>query len=176
MATEIFIKENIKYKVLSFAINLFLIFGLLFVPESDSLPHFPDWYNQIDMYLTVLLSFPLVFQLHSLFKVTGLKLQSQGIEDHTGRKAQTFLWNEIVSIRFMKMYFLKYILIYVKDPIPYIQKQNAFKKITLKSNLKKFGTPIKIPIHSIDKTPQEILNLILDYSKSISDQNKSVSV
>lgn len=148
------------------ALNAFLIFGLLCVPESEMIPQMPSWYNQLDLYLTIVLSIPLAWQVYMLFQKTGLKLSPQGIEENMSQmRTQKFLWNEIVNIKFMKIFFLKYILIYITDPSSYLKKQKFFRKIPMLSHYKKLGTPIKIPIHSINKTPQEIANIISEYTK-----------
>lgn len=170
MTNEIYIEENIKFKILGFLINLILIFGLVFVPEPESI-QIPAWYTKMDLYLTILLSIPLVWQIRALFRKTGLKLHALGLEENmTHIKSQNFLWSEIVSIRFMKVSFLKYILIYIKDPASHFKKQNFYKRFGMKWNLKKYGTPIKIPIHAINKTPQEILDVIVGYTKSLTDK------
>lgn len=164
---EIFIQEKFKLKVLGFIANLILIFGLLFVPESEMPVHLPSWYNQLDLYLTIFLSIPLIWQFHALIRKTGLKLDQQGIEENIGFKTEKFMWNEVVNIRFLKIFFLKYILIYIADPKPYISKQNFYRKISLQNNMKRFGTPIKVPIHAIDKSPQEIANIISEFTKNL---------
>lgn len=163
----VFIEEKFKLKITGLLINLVLIFGLLLVPESEMPVHLPAWYNQLDLYLTLILGIPLIWQTHAVFRKTGLKLDSQGIEENIGFKTEKFLWNEIVNIRFMKIYFLKYILIYIQDPKSYMEKQSAFRKLSMKSHLKRFGTPIRIPIHAINKSPQDIANIISEYTKSL---------
>ncbi|MES2769826.1 MAG: STM3941 family protein [Bdellovibrionota bacterium] len=173
MINDVYIQENLKHKIFGFLINLFLIFGLLCIPESDMIPKMPGWYDQLDLYLTIVLSIPLIWQTYMLFKKTGLKLNSQGIEENMSQmNVQKFSWNEIVSVKFMKIFFLKYILIYITDPASYLKKQKFYRRIPMLSNYKKLGTPIKIPIHAIDKTPQEIANIISEYTNSLMAQRQ----
>lgn len=169
MTNEVFIEEPTKRKVSIFLINAFLIFGLLFIPsDSELLPQMPSWYNQLDLILTVILGVPLLWQLRSLFIKTGLKLTTEGIEINTNPyRVQRFHWSEIANIRFMKISFLKYMLIYISDPHSYYKKQNIFRRLWMKSDIKRFGTPIKIPIHNINRTPQEIALMISEYTKGL---------
>ncbi len=170
MDNEIYIEEPLKSKLIAFGINLFLIFGLLFIPaDSELLPELPNWYNQLDLYLTVVLTIPLLWQFRSLIKKTGIALSTHGIKISTNpMRDQSFSWKEITNIKFIKIFFLKYILIYIREPEVYLEKQNIFRKILMKSDIQKFGTPVKIPIHNISKTPHEIAQIISDYTKRLS--------
>lgn len=173
MQSEVYIQENLKHKILGVALNAFLVFGLLCVPESEMIPQLPSWYNQLDLYLTIVLSIPLVWQIYKLFKKTGLKLNPQGIEENMSQmNVQKFSWPEIVNIKFMKIFFLKYILIYITDPAAYLKKQRFHRRISMLSHYKKLGTPIRIPIHAIDKTPQEIADIISQYTTSLTREQE----
>lgn len=161
---EIYIAETLKFKFIAFLINIFLVFGILFIPTFESRPHLPGWYNQIDFYLSLIFAVPLVWQTRMLFTKTGLKLSPTGIEENMSQiHPQQFYWKQISNIKFMKMYFLKYVLIYIDDPLSYIKSQKFYRRFFMQANLKRFGTPIKIPIHSIDKPLPEIANIVSQY-------------
>lgn len=174
MTTEIFLKENITRKLVALAANLFLIFGLWLIPDNDALPHMPSWYNQIDYYLTLILALPLLWQLWRLFKNTGLTFNEKGVEENLSTlKLQKYSWNEITSIRFMKTFFLSYMLIYLADPMPHVKSKNIYKRLALMANLNKFGTPIKIPVHGIDKSIQEISAILSSYTADLAVKQKA---
>lgn len=165
---EIYIEETPKFKLIAFLINLFLVFGILFIPEFESGPHLPEWYNKIDFYLSLVFAVPLVWQTRMLFTKTGLKLSPAGIEENTSQiQPRQFAWKHISNIKFMKMFFLKYVLIYIDDPVMYMKNQIFYKRFFMQANLKKFGTPIKIPIHSIDKPLPEIAKIVDNYLQTL---------
>jgi len=174
--TNIFFEEDRKLKYLIFAANLFLVVGLPFVPSPDigTLFKVPHWLSDVNDGLSLVLAIPMVYQIPSLFRKTGLRVSVTGITENLSTfRENHFPWSEMVKIRMARIWFMKYLLIDVLEPQAYIEKQNTLHRWTMKADLKNFGTPVKIPIHTLQKTPQEILNTIFEvHQKLIAEMAK----
>ncbi len=158
MSPTTYFQEKLAFKLISFLINVLLIFGFLLFPASE-IPNMPEWLNQLDIYISLVLVGPLTYQLFRVFQKTGLTVSHEGIEENILRyKTNAYTWQTITQIKTLKILYWSYLLIEIKDPQGFIKEQNIFFRLPAVYNFKRYGTPIKIPIHNT-RTP---LNVVIE--------------
>jgi hypothetical protein len=170
---ETFFPEKPELKYGFFALNALLVVGLALVPTPDIsfFPSTPHWLEKANDILSILLAIPLVYQIPHLFRKTGLKISEDGIwENLSTFRDNQFGWHEMIRIRFARVLFMKYLLIDIREPQKYIQRQNILHKWPMRGDMKNFGTPMKIPIYTLDKKPEEILFAIYELHQKMLGQ------
>ena len=88
-----------------------------------------------------------VFLLSQLFvKKPGLIIDKSSLTDHSsGVSAGQIFWTDIEKISVLDIYRQKIIMLKVKNPQEYIDRQkNVFKRKMMQLNYKTFGTPLSI--------------------------------
>lgn len=171
--TKIFFLEKPTLKYSIFILNAFLVIGLSFFPTPD-LPFFPKtprWLEQLNFALSIIFIFPLVYQAPKLFRKTGIEISEEGISENLSTfRENKFLWKEMVQIRFARVLFMKYLLIVIQEPEAYIKRQNFLHRLPMRGDMKNFGTPVKIPIYTLNKDPQEVLQAIQNIHQRVFEQ------
>lgn len=145
--------------------NVLLIFGFLLFPTSD-LPNMPLWLSKIDLYITVIFIVPLTYQLIRVFQKTGIKISQEGIAENILRhKNHQYEWSTITKIGTLKIFFWRYLLVYIANPKDYIKQQNIFFKMTSFFNFKRYGTPIKVPIHNLNTSFESLIAALSEHAR-----------
>lgn len=149
--------ESKKHKVKALALNILLVFGLLWIPTPDSL-QMPTALEKLDLYLTVLFSIPLVIQAAHIFKKTHIIFNSNGMEENISlSKTQIIPWADAQGIRFCKLFFQTYLLVDLKEPQKWFEKKSFFQKLKGRANFNRTKTPLHIPIGNLNVKPQKII-------------------
>jgi hypothetical protein len=97
-------------------------------------------------------------------KRPGLIIDQTGITDHSsGVAAGHIPWEDINRITYKKVFKQEFIMIIVKNPEDYLERQtNMLKRISMKMNFKSYGSPISIPIDHL-KYDRGELKIILEH-------------
>jgi hypothetical protein len=128
----------------------------------------PAWLDRANDGLSLVFAIPLIYQIPHLFRRSGIHLYETGITENLSTfKENHFPWSQMIRIRFAKVFFMKYLLIDIQNPKEYIQKQNLLHKWPMMTDMKNFGTPVKVPIYTLQKKPEEILYAIYDLHQRI---------
>jgi hypothetical protein len=92
----------------------------------------------------------------------GLIIDDVGITDNSnGVSAGKILWSDIENISVMEIRRQKIIMLHVKNPQDYINKQTSgFKKRMLKINLNMYGTPLSITSNTLKINFDELINIL----------------
>lgn len=98
----------------------------------------------------------------------GLIIDEAGITDYSAATSIGFIpWTDIAEIRTEQVMSSKFILIFTKDPIPFLEKVTGIKRKLLEANMKMYGTPFAITsntlqydFNSLEKLLRERLNKI----------------
>lgn len=101
-------------------------------------------------------------------KKPGLIIDNEGITDNSNYSSVGLIrWPEIIGIETKKVYSTRFIILQVNNPDDYIRKNRGLKKMLLKQNLAKYGTPITLTSGGLDSTFDELERLISDsYNKT----------
>jgi hypothetical protein len=113
----------------------------------------------------------LVLAFHSVKKLIsnkdGFLVDSTGIQGYSGSfYFGPILWNDITNVKIIKVLWQKYIVIVVNNPQGYINKENAFKKLTMNSNDVFFNSPFCINAEELDISADDLFQQIDNKRKS----------
>jgi hypothetical protein len=96
----------------------------------------------------------------------GLIIDEAGITDYSTATSIGFIpWTDIAEIRTEQVMSSKFMLIFTKDPIPFLEKVTGIRRKLLEANMKMYGTPFAITsntlqydFNSLEKLLRERLN------------------
>lgn len=94
----------------------------------------------------------------------GLIIDNIGLTDNSsGVSAGQILWSDIENITVFEMNRQKLVMLQVKNPQDYIDKQtNGFKRKMMQLNLKMYGTPLSITSNSLKIKFEELVKILND--------------
>ena len=92
----------------------------------------------------------------------GLIINNIGITDNSsGVSAHQIVWSDIEHISVIEIHRQKIIMIHVKNPQDYIEKQtNSFKRKMMQMNLSMYETPLCITSNSLQIKFDDLLNIL----------------
>lgn len=92
----------------------------------------------------------------------GLILSGQGITDHSSALSAGFIpWDEIVELRHLKALGQQFIMVGVRNPQSFIQKEkNPVRKRGMILNLKSYGSPIQLSAQNLRCSFPELLRQV----------------
>jgi len=97
----------------------------------------------------------------ALQKEDGLLIDTQGIHDKTTRQHQRIPWEEVDGIRSVYVSGSPFVMIDVHDPERFIVKAGGIiSQRSLRTNLKRYGTPIAIQTSNLKIKHEEIISLL----------------
>ncbi|MDQ1163164.1 hypothetical protein QE422_003532 [Chryseobacterium sp. SORGH_AS 447] len=97
-------------------------------------------------------------------KKMDIIISEKGIEDNSSYVSIGMIfWDDITSIKHIDVMSTKFLIINVRDPDKYINKQSNFKKKLLRRNLKTYGSPISISSNALSCDFNELEKIILKY-------------
>ena len=147
--------------LLLFSIGLWIV---LAKPESEASTIFNKNKLEIAAYASVIFFGLTGIVISRKFFDTspGLIIDHQGITDNSGALAAGFiLWSDIDNISRFQVQKQDLLLIQVKNPEYYIQRQtHALKRKAMAINNKMYGSPVVISVQSLKITFSELYHLI----------------
>lgn len=92
----------------------------------------------------------------------GLIIDSTGLTDNSGALAAgQILWADIVNVTVLEMHKQRLLMLEVKNPQEYIDRQNSLlKRKGMQLNYKMYGTPISITANALKMGFQELYSLV----------------
>ena len=98
----------------------------------------------------------------------GLIIEENGLTDNSsGMSAGHIPWSDVENFSIMEVHRQKLIMLYVKNPQEYINRQTNFlKRKTMQLNHKMYGTPISISTNPLKTTVDELVALLVDKHKT----------
>lgn len=104
-----------------------------------------------------------IFNIRKIFdNKPGIVISKTGLTDNSSATAAgQILWNDIEDISVIEIKRQKIIMIYVKNPTEYINKQsNHFKRGMMQLNFKMYGTPISISSNALKTNHKDLLTIL----------------
>lgn len=104
-----------------------------------------------------------IFNIRKIFdNKPGIVISKTGLTDNSSAAAAgEILWNDIEDISVIEIKRQKIIMIYVKNPTEYINKQpNSFKRGIMQLNFKMYGTPISISSNALKTNHKDLLTIL----------------
>ena len=94
----------------------------------------------------------------------GIIIDNTGLTDNSsGVSAGQILWSDIENISVIEIHRQKLIMLKVKNPQDYIDKQTSgFKRKMMQMNFNMYGTPLSITSNSLKIKFDELLNILND--------------
>ena len=94
----------------------------------------------------------------------GLIIDQTGLTDNSsGVSAGQILWSDIENISIIEIHSQKLIMLQVKNPQDYIDKQtSSFKRKMMQLNYKMYGTPLSITSNGLKISFDELLSTLTD--------------
>jgi hypothetical protein len=94
----------------------------------------------------------------------GLTINDIGITDNSsGISCGQIHWSDILNISVLKIQRQKFIMLQVKNPEDYINRQTSkFKRKMLKMNFNKFGSPLSISSNGLKISFNDLHKLLVD--------------
>src|SRR5262249_22591864 len=98
----------------------------------------------------------------------GLLISDKGILDNaSGVSAGQILWSDIEDISVIEIHSQKLIILKVKNPQEYIDKQaSGFKRRLMTMNYKMYGTPLSITSNGLKISFDELLSTLTNRLKA----------
>lgn len=95
----------------------------------------------------------------------GLIIDNIGLTDNSsGVSAGQILWSDIENISVIEIHRQKLIMLHVKNPLVYIDKQTSgFKRKMMQMNFNMYKTPLSITSNSLQIKFDELLNILNDF-------------
>ena len=95
----------------------------------------------------------------------GLIIDNVGLTDNSsGVSAGQILWDDIENISVIEIHRQKLIMLQVKNPQDYIDKQTSgFKRKMMQMNFSMYGTPLSITSNSLQIKFDELLKILNDH-------------
>ena len=158
-----------KISLLTIGALVFVGLGILFVTNPEKYTS-PIMRNPTVIFISGVASI-LFFGLCTPFifkklwdKSPGLIITKQGILDNSsGVSAGKIYWADIEDISVLKIHRQKLIMLKVKNPQVYIDKQtNGLKRKMMTLNYKMFGTPLSITSNGLKISFDELLSTLTD--------------
>ena len=105
----------------------------------------------------------------------GLIIDSIGLTDNASAiSAGQILWSDIENISVLEIQRQKLIMLEVKNPQHYIDRQpSVFKKKLMQMNFNSYGTPLSITSNSLQIQFDELLNLLHQNLNASRQSNKT---
>lgn len=102
----------------------------------------------------------------------GLVINNTGIIDNSGALAGgLILWSDIENIALLEIHNQKLIMLEVKQPEVYINRQkNILKRKLMELNHRTYGTPLSITTNALSVPFQELFDMILQKFQETSQQ------
>jgi hypothetical protein len=100
----------------------------------------------------------------------GLIIDDQGITDHSSGVAVGMIpWEDIGQIKTAKVFSQSFVMLIVKDPVKYIDREKSLlKKKTMQMNYKSYGSPVAISANSLKIGFDELHKIIQErYSRHL---------
>lgn len=152
-----------------FGALLFVVLGLAFIIAPQKFFDF-SLIVRIFAFIVGLISiiffgFILIVGLQNLFEnKSGLTINEDGvIDDFSGYSIGLISWNDILEIKTIKVSSQKFLILIVKNPQDYINKQtNKIKRKFLEINYKKYDSPITFSANSLLTSFNEMEKIIMD--------------
>lgn len=147
----------------------FTAIGLWFVlnPPNISNPYFGNPTRLLVLGIIAILIFGLL-TIYIARKLTdnkpGLIIDNIGLIDNSsGVSAGQILWSDIEDISVLEIHRQKLIMLQVKNPQDYIDKQTSvLKKKLMQMNFNIYGTPLSITSNSLQIKFEELLHILND--------------
>jgi hypothetical protein len=97
----------------------------------------------------------------------GLIIDQTGLTDNSsGVSAGQVLWSDIEAISVIEIHRQKLIMLKVRNPQEYIDKQTSgFKRKMMQINFKLYGTPLSITSNGLKISFEELLSTLTDKLK-----------
>lgn len=94
----------------------------------------------------------------------GLIVDNEGLTDNSsGLSAGHILWSDIVNISVVEIHKQKLIMLHVKNPQDYIDRQTSlFKRKSMELNYKMYGTPLSITSNGLQTSFENLLTVLTD--------------
>ncbi len=94
----------------------------------------------------------------------GLIIDNLGLSDNSsGVAGGLILWSDIINISVLKIQRQKFIMLQVKNPEEYINRQtSAFKRKIMEMNFKMYGSPLSITSNGLKISFHELHKLVVD--------------
>lgn len=129
-----------------------LIINTTSIINNDTGSYNKDVVNTGSIVLTLFFLALTIILIIRLFKrKPGLIIDELGIFDNASTiKAGLIKWQEIKNIRSVKQHSNQLLLITVANPNKYIEKAHSLKKPVLQMNINMHGTPVIIPLASLN--------------------------
>ncbi|KIC89406.1 STM3941 family protein [Flavihumibacter sp. ZG627] len=101
-------------------------------------------------------------------KKPGLIIDNTGITDNSGGvSAGQILWSDLEDISVMEMHRQKLIMLHVKNPQEYIDKQTSgFKRKMMQMNYNMYGTPLSITTNGLKISFDDLMATLIAKVKS----------
>ena len=158
-----------KSKIIKMLIgaSIFVAIGLQFVIASPEIKN-SYWGNPTRLAIVGYTSI-LLFGLCAGFFIRklpdnkpGLIIDNTGLVDNSGAlSAGQILWQDIVNISVLEMHKQKLLMLEVKNPQEYIDKQNGLlKRKGMELNHKMYGTPLSITTNGLKIPFEELYTLV----------------
>lgn len=141
----------------------FIVTGVLFILYPDviaSSRRDPMYISVIGYVCVVFFGLCFVAIGSRMFsKKQGLVIDKHGMTDNSSASSAGLIaWSDIESIRVLKIYNQKMILLKVSNPMDYINRQTSrFKRKGMEMNYKMYGSPLIIATNSLKISHKELL-------------------
>ena len=147
----------------------FILIGFWFIidPPKISNPYFGDPTLLLLLGIVSILFFGIcaVYIARKLPEnKAGLIIDSSGLIDNSsGVSAGRILWSDIQDISVIEIHRQKLIMLQVKNPQDYIDRQKSrFKRKMMQMNFNMYGTPLSITSNSLKIEFNELINILHD--------------
>lgn len=92
----------------------------------------------------------------------GLIVDHEGLTDNSsGLSAGRVLWADIVNLSVIQIHKQKLIMLHVKNPQEYIDRQTSlFKRKSMELNYKMYGTPLSITANGLQTSFEDLLSIL----------------
>ena len=147
----------------------FILIGFRFIidPPKISNPYFGDPTLLLLLGIVSILFFGIcaVYIARKLpDNKAGLIIDSSGLIDNSsGVSAGRILWSDIQDISVIEIHRQKLIMLQVKNPQDYIDRQKSrFKRKMMQMNFNMYGTPLSITSNSLKIEFNELINILHD--------------
>ena len=149
------------FALVMFSIGCWIVFGN---PSNENASQFNSTKLLIAGYAAILLfGFGIISLSKKLFdKTPGLVIDNNGITDNAGALAGGLvLWSDIENISKFQVKAQDFLLIQVKNPDYYIDRQaSTLKRKAMSLNKRLYGTPIFISANTLNIDFQELFQLV----------------
>lgn len=168
MQTPIHIKMSKKKLIRAFLTSIALfatgLWILIFRPQIDNFVFNDSWLKYGGAISCVLFfGWAITYFIKKLFEKTpGMIIDEKGVTDNSSAVTVGFIpWEDVIQIAKIEVMKQKMLLILVKNPEDYIQRQEGIiKRKLMEANLKDRGTPITISAGGLQANIDEVLVLL----------------